>query len=91
MVQGRTICAQQVLHVPSDRDVILDSLISQCPLQNFKTVLKDHEGSGDFIDVRTLVLVLRHKDLPHGQFRAESKGSNISYPDRRVSTLRSLI
>ena len=56
-------------------------------LQDFKTVLRDHEGTGDFIDVRTLVLVLRHKDLPHGQFRAESKGSNISYPDRRVSAL----
>ena len=37
--------------------------------------------------MRTLVLVLRHKDLPHGQFRAESKGSNISYPDRRVRPL----
>ena len=41
--------------------------------------------------MRTLVLVLRHKDLPHGQFRAESKGSNISYPDRRVSALRSAL
>ena len=85
-LQSKVLC-WALLTCPARGGWHLGLLRSLCHSQNFKTILKDHEGTGGFIDLRTLVLVLRHKGLPHGQFRAESKGSNITYPDRRVSAL----
>ncbi len=58
-------------------------------LQALKTVLRDHEGTGDPIELRTLVQVVQSIGMPHGLFRQETRGSNISYPDRRVSVLDS--
>jgi hypothetical protein len=53
--------------------------------QDLKTVLRGHAGSGDPLTLRTLVMILRHKDLPHGRFKATVKGiSDINYPDRKV-------
>jgi len=59
-------------------------------LQALKTVLRDHEGTGDPIVLRTLVQVVQSIGMPHGLFRQETRGSNISYPDRRVRFLNSL-
>ena len=54
-------------------------------LQDFKTVLRGHGGTKDPLTLRTLVMILRHKDLPHGRFKATVKGiSDITYPDRKV-------
>ena len=54
-------------------------------LQDFKTVLRGHGGTKDPLTLKTLVMILRHKDLPHGRFKATAKGiSDITYPDRKV-------
>ena len=43
-------------------------------------------GTGEAIDLRTLVLVLRYLNQSHGEFVKNSKGSQtITYTDRKVS------
>ena len=55
-------------------------------LQDFETALRGHGGTKDPLTLRTLVMILRHKTLPHGRFKATVKGiSDITYPDRKVS------
>ena len=43
-------------------------------------------GTGEAIDLRTLVLVLRYLNQSHGEFVKNTKGSqSITYTDRKVS------
>lgn len=46
--------------------------------------MRANGGSGDSIDLRTLVLVLRNLGASHGEFVKRAKGTNITYTDRKV-------
>ena len=53
--------------------------------QDYKTAMRARGGTGEAIDLRTLVLVLRYLNQSHGEFVKNTKGSqSITYTDRKV-------
>ena len=60
--------------------------ILSCVTQDYKTAMRARGGTGEAIDLRTLVLVLRYLNQSHGEFVKNTKGSqSITYTDRKVS------
>lgn len=57
-----------------------------CVTQDYKTAMRARGGTGEAIDIRTLVLVLRYLNQSHGEFVKNSKGNSqtITYTDRKV-------
>lgn len=53
--------------------------------QDYKTAMRARGGTGEAIDLRTLVLVLRYLNQSHGEFVKNTKGSqSITYTDRKA-------